>query len=292
MSKIRFDETARSERYFTATLLSHLLMVNEFAGLKALFNNLGIIPADSFSTDIEIVTELDPLRDGAKSEEQDKENKDKKITKIFKDKGRVAVPDLFLRWGDQILVIEAKFFTAPTVVDLAEQVAKQRDAITLVLDDTQYGECKIEYALLTVNEVRGEDKLLSDVSQLTWTGVIEILRNTLGEEHQSNIDYCFKILENAVKRSKEELSNNAADYRIVANIGELLKALPELIASKELFVGYTGGLKKLDRAEFSTLEHRSHYKVSRLQSNSNWIRIDVVIKKYLDLKLGMDEQGE
>lgn len=288
MSKIRFDETARSERYFTATLLSHLLMVNEFAGLKALFESFGIISIDYLSTDIEIVTELDPLRDGAKSEALDKENKDKKITKIFKEKGRVAVPDLFLRWGNQILVIEAKFFTAPTVVDLTEQVAKQREAISLVLDDTQYSHCDIQCALLTVNKVKDEDGLLSTIPQRTWTEVIEILRNTLGEEHQSNIDYCFKILENAVKRSKEELSKNAADYRIVANIGELLKALPELIASEELFVGYTGGLKELEKAEFSTLEHRSHYKVSRLDPNSNWIRIDVVIKKYLDLKLGMD----
>ncbi|PKH07865.1 hypothetical protein [Moritella sp. Urea-trap-13] len=288
MSKIRFDETARSERYFTATLLSHLLMVNEFAGLKALFKDFDIMPADFFSTDIEIVTELDPLRDVAKSEEQDKENKDKKITTIFKDKGRVAVPDLFLRWGNQILVIEAKFFTAPTVVDLAEQVAKQREAISLVLDDTQYSHCDIQCVLLTVNKVKDEDGLLSTIPQRTWTEVIEILRNTLGEEHQSNINYCFKILENAVKRSEKELSKNAGDYRLIANIDELLKALPELIASEELFVGYTGGLKELEIAEFTTLEHRSHYKVSRSQPNSNWIRIDVVIKKYLDLKLAND----
>ncbi len=72
-------------------------------------------------------------------------------------------------------------------------------------------------------------------------------------------------------------------------MGELLKTLPALIASEELFVGYTGGLKELERAEFSTLEQRSHYKVSRSQPNGNWIRIDIIIKKYLDLKLGMSK---
>ncbi len=116
MSKIRFDETARSERYFSATLLSRLLMVNEFAGLKALFKDLDIVPANSLSTDIEIVTELDPLRDGAKA--------NKNIESIFAKEGRMAVPDLFLRWGKRILVIEAKFFTAPTIEDLDAQVSK------------------------------------------------------------------------------------------------------------------------------------------------------------------------
>ncbi|GIC79258.1 hypothetical protein [Moritella sp. F3] len=280
MSKIRFDETARSERYFTATLLSHLLMVNEFAGLKALFKKLNIMPDNTLSADIEIVTELDPLRDGAKAKGN--------IKDIFKERGRVAVPDLFLRWGNQILVIEAKFFTAPTVVALADQVTKQHDAIAMILDETQYSHCEIKCALLTVNEVRDEDELLSGISQLTWTGVIDILRDTLGEEHQSNIDYCFKILENAVKRSEKELISNVADYRLIANIGELLKALPELIVSEELFVGYTGGIDALEIAELATLEQRKHYKVSRLQPNSNWVRIDVVIKKYLDLKLGSD----
>lgn len=63
MKKYIFQDVSRSERYFTTTLLSHLLMANNFEGTKLLFKFL--FNKDDFDGGLgfEIVTELDPLRD-------------------------------------------------------------------------------------------------------------------------------------------------------------------------------------------------------------------------------------
>ena len=59
-----FSRTARSERHFTALLLPHLLMSNNFAGSRALFKKLGLYEGKAFDpSDVEIVAELNPIRD-------------------------------------------------------------------------------------------------------------------------------------------------------------------------------------------------------------------------------------
>ena len=86
-----FQDVARSESYFTATLLSHLLMANNFEGTKLLFKYLKNDANFDEGTDFEIVTELDPLRDASVTNTI--------IQKLFKENGRMAVPDIFFTLG-------------------------------------------------------------------------------------------------------------------------------------------------------------------------------------------------
>ena len=59
-----FSGTARNERHFTASLLPHLLMSNNFAGARALFGRLGLGSGQGLDpSDIEIVADLNPIRD-------------------------------------------------------------------------------------------------------------------------------------------------------------------------------------------------------------------------------------
>ena len=128
---ISFSRTARSERYFTALLLPHLLMSNDYAGARALFEQLGLGSGQvSDFSDIEIVAELNPIRDvlplvsGANGTST-------------RGQGQ-AVPDLFLRIGESVLVVEAKFFTHPSASDVANQLRSQKKAIDEVLTGTKY----------------------------------------------------------------------------------------------------------------------------------------------------------
>jgi len=119
-----FDRVARAERYFADTLLPHLLMAHEFMGLKLLFRHvLSQVDFSQFPDDFELVTELDPLRDGSVGNET--------VRTLYRDLGRVTVPDLFVRWDRYCLVIEAKFFTDPADDELTEQVSLQRKAIAV-----------------------------------------------------------------------------------------------------------------------------------------------------------------
>ena len=102
-----FSGTARSERHFTALLLPHLLMSNNFAGARALFRRLDLDSGQApDSSDIEIVAELNPIRDVV-GRVTDGNTADS-------EKQSQVVPDLFIRIGGSALVIEAKFFTHPS----------------------------------------------------------------------------------------------------------------------------------------------------------------------------------
>ena len=60
---VTFARTARSERHFSALLLPHLLMSNDFAGCRTLFEKLGLGRGQELGPDdIEIVAELNVIR--------------------------------------------------------------------------------------------------------------------------------------------------------------------------------------------------------------------------------------
>ncbi|MCZ0954060.1 MAG: hypothetical protein OXQ89_00070 [Rhodospirillaceae bacterium] len=139
-----FSGTARSERHFTALLLPHLLMSNNFAGARALFRRLDLDSGQApDSSDIEIVAELNPIRDVV-GRVTDGNTADS-------EKQSQVVPDLFIRIGGSALVIEAKFFTHPSGSYVAAQLCSQREAIEAVRPQhSEYARCSFHYLALTV----------------------------------------------------------------------------------------------------------------------------------------------
>lgn len=167
----KFDEIARSERYFVSTLLTHLLMADDFKGLKTLVrktHDLHEKPKDDDNEDFEVVTELDPVRD-VHYYDNGKNN-------LLNEHGRVAVPDMFLRWGKNILVIEAKFFTDPADEKVVDQVREQQRAIEIVKKYTEYqGDYNFKYAMLTTRSLADKESKDDKIIRLTWEEIVALI---------------------------------------------------------------------------------------------------------------------
>ena len=272
-----FSGTARSERHFTALLLPHLLMSDDFAGARALFGKLRLGSGQEFDTsDVEIVAELNPIRDVVV-----------RVTDAntpFREKQGQVVPDLFLRIGSSALVIEAKFFTHPSGSAVVDQLSSQRDAIAEVLPHTEYGKCSLHYLALTVLPLDDLAEWNADSSRMTWCELISVLEPVVGADSSADIAYALETLKDAVKRSRVEADTASKEKGRVGSVEELLQKANTLLESGHLYVGFVGGQRALDTATIETLEKRQHYKYSDCQPNKNWLPLHSVISHYLKLK--------
>jgi hypothetical protein len=269
-----FQDVARSERYFTATLLAHLLMANNFEGTKLLFKYLQKDDSFDEGADFEIVTELDPLRDASVTNTI--------IQKLFKENGRVAVPDIFLRWGTFAFVIEAKFFTLPKWAKLKTQIKKQKEALRLILDKTMYDEIKLQHCLLLVKKPGGIEE--KSIPVIIWDELIDLLEKNLSLPISLDCKYSFDILKRSIMRAKTELEKNIETPHIrISSIQALIEQLPQLLEDGMVYVGFSQGLNS-PKCDLKYLETRSHYKVADEKYGKNWIRIEEIIGKYISLK--------
>ncbi len=269
----KFSDTARSERHFSAMLLPHLLLANNFAGLRALFRSLDRFKgADVDSNDIEIVAELNPIRDFGEPPI------DSNIPQ--------SVPDLFLRIGENVLVIEAKFFTYPSEKKIDEQITSQRKAIESRLEGTRYKCYSFHYLALTVHdELNPYPNLGDDMSHLTWQKVIEVLEPVVNNAKSLDLKYVLAELKYAVQRSADEQSKSGSvEEGRCKTIQELYQRAPELLAQGYCYIGFTGGVDELKSKNLDDLEKRDHYKYSSCKPNNNWVPMGEVILRYLKLK--------
>ena len=269
-TKYYFHDVARSERYFTATHLAHLLMSNNFEGTKRILSRIHGIEIEE-PDDFEIVTELDPIRDASVL--------GKAAKQMFKENGRVAVPDIFLRCGNYACIIEAKFFTLPAWEDLRNQVNEQKKAINLVISSTKYEKINLKYCLLLVDS----DNLprTDEIVILTWDEIMAELHVTgkVSEDYQ----YSVKIIREAIRRATKEFSKSKKGWTKINSFQKLISSLPKLLDEGKIWVGF-GEKLPLDQYDLSYLEKRSEYRVSEERLSNNWIRIDELVSRYITLK--------
>ncbi|NVN96684.1 hypothetical protein HXX01_00285 [Candidatus Nomurabacteria bacterium] len=275
IEKFKFQDIARSERYFTATLLPHLLMANGFEGVRILFKYLfGDIFVQN-GDDYEVVSEVDPVRDGGIYNSM--------IRKEFNLNGRVAVPDLFVRWGDRILVIEAKFFTQPNNTDLIDQLSQQKKAIELVMNYTSYLPSNIVYCLLLFLK---PNDLIPENGDLvfTWYEIQNIFSIWDNPNNSYDIIHTIGVLKRSIKRAEEEIKfSDRITFSRINSFDELLKQIPNLTSTGKIWVGFGEGLDTV--SDLNGLIHRSHFKVTDDPKGSkNWVRLDELYSKYLSLK--------
>ena len=264
-----FSRTARSERHFSALLLPHLLMSNNFAGCRALFEELDLCEGKAFDPDhVEIVAELNPIRDVEGQAERE---------------GQV-VPDLFLRIGDSALVIEVKFFTHPSAAEVVEQLKAQREAIERVLPRTQYAGCRFRYLALTVWPLGGFVDGDTQMTRMTWSEVISVLEPVVGADGRTDTAYALEELKDAVTRSRKESDPSSQRWERMESMEDLYREAPALLANGYRYIGFTGGEPALADTTLEDMEKRDHYKYSDCQPNRNWIPLCLVISHYLKLK--------
>jgi len=270
MENYTFDKVARGERYFTSTILPILLTANNNAGVKNLFEKcFDHAPEEG---DFELVTELDPLRDGSVYNNSVKE--------LFKKEKRVAVPDLFLRINDKIIILEGKFFTFPSSNELEKQIEEQKRAFEMVQDCTKYENTETKFVGLTVNELS-----LTDPYQcITWDEMIEVVSN--GNDLTSG-QYFLEILQDAIGRAKDEWEEvksktNVTYERISFN--DMRERAGELIQEGKVFVGFSEGLVALKEMNLEELKNRDHYRISSIQWSDNWIPITKVLERFIEVE--------
>ena len=272
-----FSGTARSERHFTALLLPHLLLSNNFAGARALFKKLGLGSGQEFDLgDIEIVAELNPIRDvvGRATDEN---------PASLGEQGQ-AVPDLFLRIGGNALVIEAKFFTHPSASAVSNQLRSQRKAISTALPYTGYRSCSFHYLALTVLPLDDVPEWPAESSRMTWSEVISVLEPVVKADSRSDTAYALAALRGAEKRSREEADTSSKVRGRAPSIEQLLQKSICLLENGYRYVGFVGGKRALDTATVGEMENRGHYKYSDCKPNKNWVPLQSVIGRYLELK--------
>jgi len=278
--RIRFDEAARTEKHFTCAILPHLLMCEDFSGLKKLFGLLNICPERVESEDFEVVAELEPLRDGAIGNGT--------IDKFRREHGRLAVPDLFLRWANSILIIEAKFFTYPNLEKLTSQVKAQVDAIAMIRDETIYDHTfTFTHLILTVPGFHPEalKSVTDSIRFLTWNDIFELL-DAQPRPGSKDYTYALQLLRAAIGRSKPVLPRSDDKERF-KSLADLILARPRLEQEGKTFIGFEGGARKLERTSLSVLENRVQYLASAHRDNPNWIPIETFFQYHASLSRGL-----
>lgn len=267
----RFDTTARAERYFTATLLPHILLSNNFSALRKLFQMIfSNKVCENLPEDFEIVSELDPLRDGSVENQN--------VKKLYQTFKRIAVPDLFLRWSHLCLVIEAKFFTDPAAEELYTQVKLQQEAIAKVKPYTVYRDWNVKFAVLTVEGT--EISTDSNIINLNWEHLLQTLKSDVPVS--PDLEYAFHAIRSALQRAKRPESTVITYEKL--KFAKLFEQLSRLVAEGKIYIGYTGGIEALESATLTELEQRYHYKVSEYRWSDNWISLDQFLGRVFRLR--------
>lgn len=185
---IRFDDLTREEQYFSATILPHLLVMNDFAGLSAFENlliNKGVLEARSIiDSDIQIVSEPFLERDLSyyKIDIQ---------PSAFRNKmGAQPKPDLMILTSVSIYLFECKVFTNDSEYKLYEQIKKQKYLFDVIEGVTNHKfQNKLHLLLLPY------DYTVTDTLVITWKEVYgELLKVTPSK------DYFLQKLEKMISR--------------------------------------------------------------------------------------------
>lgn len=252
-------------------------MSNNFAGARALFESLGLDSGQApDSSDIEIVAELNPIRDVVDRAPDGKTARSEKQGKVM--------PDLFIRIGSSALVIEAKFFTHPSGSDVARQLSSQRDAIDEALPHTEYSRCRFHYLALTILPLDDVAEWPNDSSLRTWSEIISVLEPVVSTNGGADTAYSLEMLKDAVERSRGEADTSSNEKGRATSIKDLLENAITHLESGYRYVGFIGGEQKLRDYTVEDFEKRSHYKYSDCQPTENWLPLHSVISRYLKLK--------
>jgi len=137
---------------------------------------------------------------------------------------------------------------------------------------------EIKYCALTVEKQDYTDEIIG----ITWSELIKIL-NT--DNNLLEYKYYFDILTEAIDRASKENKNEKSDYHLEkVSFNELVENISKYIKDGKVFVGFSEGVEALNKMSLEDLKNRDHYKLAKTKISNNWITIDKIIGKYIELK--------
>lgn len=291
MTLNRLDDLARSERYFTATLLPALLLgkpaEDVFAFLDWLHSGLGLrahaaadssveapLRLDGPPARIEVVTELNLKRDlGHYSVDQLEEAAADPAVQHARAQGtdRQSVPDVVIRADDLLVVIEGKFFVSGvTPTSLGVQLIEQREEVALMVAHLGESVSRVAHLYLGPEHLGA----LPCDGTFTWAEVAAWAADRVGQDH-----YVTQRLNGAVERYRQPIlpkpltsrpRNYARSVRLDGLVAECLEHGDEIV------VGFTGGGKALRQADPALLRLR-RFKIdvadagNGTKKSANWL---------------------
>lgn len=275
----RIDDLNRSERYFTATILPYFLAFNSFKHIGEFISALDgpIPPSEEDLNSMELITEVDFIRDLRKwAEIQNEINLYEKYESLLKDTGRLAVPDVVIKYGKTIVVIEGKFFQKRRAAYYEEQVSLQQKIIELIQEE--FPTFSFFHIFLTA------DKSLERIHHIDkviyWQEEVMNLANEIVEQYpdHTELDYFKGRLENAITRYYDEFEKptQPTDRSGTMRFYELSDLIEFLVKEEnDCFVGFTGGYQELMKTTLQQAQERAYWQVNERQIRERtWIPRD------------------
>ena len=199
--KKAFHEYCRSEKFFSATLLSYLFINNNFEGLKKFLiylNEKSFYPLHnnnirkpiieeliSSNNDIHYATEMNIIQDLNHNGYSINPN-----SLIKKIKGE-AIPDIISVIGKIILIVEVKYYSNYYESKLSQQLDQQKyifDVIKDLYGKEDMGELHVCICPDKIN--------LSNGYVITWEEIYNLFK------HASNCDFVLESLRNNINNFK------------------------------------------------------------------------------------------
>jgi hypothetical protein len=281
----RFDDCVRSERYFTATLLPFLLLHDDFAGLRELVDLIEsrtasehdaegkkkprVTPTFDYS-DPELITEFHIARDlhhyGGTLASFVSEDVDDGPEKR-------DAPDVVIVLGQEMIVIEGKFFVGFSASDLQAQLRSQKRQVCHLFENRPTLRAWTHVALIP-EFVEG----LDCDAVITWAEVAGLSNQLLGPQH-----YVSQRLQKAVDRfPPSSIGSGIRNYESTLSLDQMLGLCED--EGDKIWVGHTGGEANLkQRGMAYALAKRWKWRrtdTAGAVSPANWIsgsRFPVVI---------------
>jgi hypothetical protein len=266
---IRFDDRARSERYFTATLLPLLLFHDNMRGLhcfidliekkvkeKARVERSGggaEVERSSRKYDLnyfEVITEFHIQRDFRHYAHLTSITSDDDVEETW------DVPDLVIATKSDLFVCEAKFFDSKfNLKDFNTQLDSQRIQVRRLLTDRKLTAYR-HVAILPDHAIRSEQLVdLHADGLLTWSDIRKLAKKVMGSNH-----YVTNRLRNAIKRHPRSLGKpGIPNYDDLVSLGGA-KAICSALGN-DVQVGHNEGAGRLGRYDLKRLKAKPRWKL-------------------------------
>jgi hypothetical protein len=261
--RIRIDDSCRTERYYTATLLPHILFHESFAGLRAFLcllvdKQIPAVDAETHAsvpfngrgplTNIELITEVALVRDAKFYASWIEGLKD-----IEWKEAEELRPDLVVVADDLLVVLEAKFFLGSTSQkQIRKQLLDQREVIRKVyLRFPGYRFRRYCHLFLSVTPPTSAEAVGCQ-GLLSWADIRALAEQVLGGEH-----YVTQRLTRALEwyhRSNSWRRATGPNYQGKGSLTDVLRMCER--RPEAIIVGYDGGLSALAEATPRYLEAR------------------------------------
>ncbi len=196
----RLDENNRTERYWTATVLTSLIADEQFAGVSA-FLNLLKAPSGKISfrkSNTQETTEINDFGEDNWGYENIQISTELWYARDFSKNKEFAVPDVILLLKNKYLIIcEAKFFQRVKVEKIEEQVFLQKKMIEDILNT--HTDIKFVHHTFIYGGSEEFEHIKGIDSIITWEDICDTFQVLKSNKH-----YFVKVLSEGLKKYKKE----------------------------------------------------------------------------------------